>query len=73
MRKIFTSLILNKKAYGPSVDDQPNFVNRDNQQQGEAIFLNNNDPASEKEIKKRWKKNKKNRCKIVEEMPKGSL
>ena len=78
MKIIFTSSIIDKKAYGPSVDDQPNFVNRDKEQQGDVLFLHYNEgTSSESDIKKKWKKK---RCKvretqnvIEEEMPKESL
>jgi hypothetical protein len=58
---------------GPSVDDQPGFVNRDNKGQGWNIFMGEDKlPANEDDIKKRWKRRKRRRV-IPEELPKGSI
>jgi hypothetical protein len=76
MKIIFTYSLLNKKSYGPSVDDQPNFVNRDTKQEGDVLFLKDPCPDSEDEVKKRWVKKRKpakDINNIKEEMPKGSL
>jgi len=79
MKIILTSSLLNKKSYGPSVDDQPNLVNRDTKQEGDVLFLKDPCPESEKEVKKRWFKKRKSvkddsvKDDIVEEMPKESL
>ena len=74
MKIIFTSSLLSKKSYGPSVDDQPNFVNRDTKQEGDVLFLKDPCPDSEKEVKKRWKRKRKLvKDNVVEEMPKESL
>ncbi|MFA5598972.1 MAG: hypothetical protein WDA06_00110 [Phenylobacterium sp.] len=57
-----------KIAY-KSVDDQPNFINRDVKEQGSTLFLDS--PNDEASIVERWKKKKKKQ--IQEEMPKGNL
>lgn len=72
--KIILTNLLKKTAYGPSVDDQPNFVDRNTKQEGDVMFLKDPCPESESDIKKKWiKKRKSNRTNVVEEMPKGSL
>ena len=79
MKVIFTPRLRKLSAYhydrGPSVDDQPNFINRDKDNQGTTILLEDNAcPESASEMKKRWKKKKKAPIDTVEEeMPKESL
>jgi len=80
MKVIFTECLRKTSKYhydrGPSVDDQPNFINRDKQQEGDVMFLDYNEgPESATTIKKRWnkKKTKDKKDLIEEEMPKGSL
>jgi len=68
--KIIQTRAYIKLAY-PSVDDQPGFVNRDVQDQGDAIFLDHA-PKSEEQIKALWKKRRRNRRRM-EQMPQGSL
>lgn len=61
-----------KIAY-PSVDDQINFTNRDQQGEVQNIY-NSNIPDNQEDIKKRFKKKKIVKIdKIKDEMPKGSI
>lgn len=74
MKRIITKQAMNKisnsRDKGPSVDDQPNFVNRDRNQQGNVVYLNDG-PDSDEDVKKKFKKKKKKYKK--EEMPKASI
>jgi hypothetical protein len=75
MKTIQTENFIKLSKYydrGPSVDDQPGFVNRDNEGQGTAILLDNASPESEEDIKKRWKRRKRRKIK-TEKMPQGSI
>ena len=75
--KVILSTELKKLSYthGPDIQDQPGFINRDKDQQGTTILLEDNAcPESASEMKKRWKKKKKAPIDTVEEeMPKESL
>jgi hypothetical protein len=44
---------------GPSIDDQPGFVNRDVNLQGRGIFVDEETPDSKTDIIKRWKRKRK--------------
>ena len=75
MKTIQTENFIKLSKYydrGPSVDDQPGFVNRDNEGQGTSILLDNASPDNEDEIKKRWRRRKRRKIKI-EKMPQGSI
>ena len=72
--KILHSPNFTKLSY-LSVDDQPNFINRDRKGQGDTIFIDAL-PDSKTQVKERWKKDKKRsrkRRESVEKMPRGSI
>jgi hypothetical protein len=61
----------NYKKIASCLDDQPNYINRDNKNQGQTIFLDDNVPDSKEEIIKKWKSKKRNVK--PEEFPKPSI
>jgi len=62
MKIIKTSKFI--EAYGPSVDDQPNFIRRDVEGEGSLFGQNGAVPDSEQDVINKWNITKKKKKKL---------